>query len=106
LSTQSVISQGPELKKEDPLYAFMYALKSSEARRQYPKRLKMLFDYLKLSGSIQEQAIEFLNKTKESGVHWARDSIIKFLDSHKKRVRRKELAAGTLKNYYTTWTVL
>jgi hypothetical protein len=25
----------------------MYALKSSEARRQYPKRLKMLFDYLK-----------------------------------------------------------
>ena len=32
------------------------------------KRLKMLFDYLKLSGSIQEQAIEFLNKTKERGV--------------------------------------
>ncbi len=52
----------------------------------------MLFDYLKLSGSIQEQAIEFLNKTKERGVHWARDSIIKFLDSHKERVRRKELA--------------
>ena len=62
-----------------------------------PKRLKMLFDYLKLSGSIQEQAIEFLNKTKERGVHWARDSIIKFLDSHKERVRRKELAAGPLK---------
>jgi hypothetical protein len=78
----------------------MYALKSSEARRQYPKRLKMLFDYLKLSGSIQEQAIEFLNKTKESGVHWARDSIIKFLESHKERVRHKELAAGRLKNYY------
>jgi hypothetical protein len=75
-------------------------MKSSKARRQYPKRLKMLFDYHKLSGSIEEQANEFLNKTKETGIHWAQDSIIKFLDSHKERVRCKELAAGTLKNYY------
>jgi hypothetical protein len=80
----------------------MYALKSSEARRQYPKRLKLLFDYLKLSGSLQEQAIEFLNKAKqqENGAQWAQYSIMVFLDSHKERVRRKELAAGTLKNYY------
>jgi hypothetical protein len=34
----------------------MYALKSSESKRQYPKRLKMLFDYLKLTGSLEEQA--------------------------------------------------
>ena len=57
----------------------MYALKSSEARRQYPKRLKMLFDYLKLSGLIEEQAKEFLNKTRQKGIHWAQDSIIVFL---------------------------
>jgi hypothetical protein len=31
--------------QQSPLYQFIYALKSSEARRQYPKRLKMLFDY-------------------------------------------------------------
>ena len=73
----------------------MYALKSSESRRQYPKRLKMLFDYLKLSGSIDEQAKEFLYKTKEKDIHWAQDSILIFLDFHKERVRRKELAAGT-----------
>ena len=52
----SVTDQGREIIKEDPLYALMYALKSSEARRQYPKRLKMLFDYFKLSGLIEEQA--------------------------------------------------
>jgi hypothetical protein len=39
---------------QSPLYSFMYALKSSEARRQYPKRLKMLFDYLKLEGILEE----------------------------------------------------
>src|SRR5215467_7353819 len=100
LSIQSVISEDKGPVKEGPLYAFMYALKSSEARRQYPKRLKMLFDYLKLSGPIEEQANAFLDKTKEKGIHWAQDNILIFLDFHKERVRRKELAAGTLKNYY------
>jgi hypothetical protein len=78
----------------------MYALKSSEARRQYPKRLKMLFDYLKLPGSLEQQATEFLDKTREKNIQWAQDSIMIFLDFHKETVRRKELAAGTLKNYY------
>ena len=77
----------------------MYALKFSEARRQYPKRLKMLFDYLKLSGSLEQPAIEFLDNAREKGVHSAQESIMTFLDFHKERVRRKELAAGTLKNY-------
>lgn len=98
MSSQSIIGRGIEIA--DPLYMFMYALKSSEARRQYPKRLKMLFDYLKLSGSIEEQAEEFLKKVREKGIHWAQDNILIFLDFHKERVRRKELAAGTLKNYY------
>jgi hypothetical protein len=78
----------------------MYALKSSEARRQYPKRLKMLFDYHNLQGSLQEQAKHFLDNTRLKSIHWAQDSIMIFLDFHKERVRKKELAAGTLKNYY------
>jgi hypothetical protein len=41
-----------EITQQSPLYPFMYALKSSEARRQYPERLKMLFDYLQLLGSL------------------------------------------------------
>jgi hypothetical protein len=100
LNSLSVIGKDREITKEDPLYAFMHALKSSEARRQYPKRLKMLFDYLKLSGLIEEQAKEFLDKTRQKGIHWAQDRIMVFLDFHKERVRRKDLAAGTLKNYY------
>jgi hypothetical protein len=79
----------------------MYALKSSEARRQYPKRLKMLFDYLELPGSLEEQGKAFLKKARwQNNIQWAQDSIMIFLDFHKERVRRKELAAGTLKNYY------
>jgi hypothetical protein len=44
----------------------MYALKSSEARRQYPKRLKMLFDYHKLPGPLEEQAKKFLSEAKHN----------------------------------------
>jgi hypothetical protein len=86
--------------QQSRLYSFMYALKSSEARRQYPKRLKMLFDYLKLEGSSEQQAKQFLDNAREKSIQWAQDSIMMFLDFHKERVRRKELAAGTLKNYY------
>ena len=88
--------------QSSPLDSFIYTLKSSEARRQYPKRLKMLFDYLKLSGTLEEQAIEYLNKAEkqENGAQWTQQSIMVFHDFHKERVRLKELAAGTLNNYY------
>ena len=69
----------------------MYGLKSSEARRQYPKRLKMIFDFLGLPGSLEEQASDFLEKAGKN-VQWAQDSIISFLDFHNQRVRRKEIA--------------
>ena len=60
----------------------------------------MLFDYLKLQGSLEEQAKQFLDNIGQKGILWAQDSVMIFLDFHKERVRRKELAAGTLKNYY------
>jgi hypothetical protein len=91
------ITEKQGITQPSPLYSFMYALKSSEARRQYPKRLKMLFDFLGLPGSLEEQANEFLDKARQN-IQWSQDSIMKFLDYHKERV--KELAAGTLKNYY------
>jgi hypothetical protein len=83
------------ITQQSPLYSFMYALKSSEARRQYPKRLKMLFDFLGLSASLEEQANEFLDKARQN-IQWSQDSIMKFLDFHKQRVRRKELAADNI----------
>src|SRR5919197_1540607 len=58
--------------KQSPIYSFMYALKSSEARRQYPKRLKMLFDFLGFLGSLEEQAKEFLEKARNNS-QWCQD---------------------------------
>jgi hypothetical protein len=79
--------------------SFMYALKSSEARRQYPRRLKLFFDFAGFEGTLNEQGTEFLNSLKEDIIS-AQEKLLKFLDLHKERVRRKELAAGTVKHYY------
>jgi hypothetical protein len=37
----------------------MYVLKSSETRRQHPKRLRLFFDCLDLTGKLEEQAAEY-----------------------------------------------
>jgi hypothetical protein len=79
-------------------YAFKY-LNSPYAKRQYPRRLKLFFDHLKLAGELEEQGQTFLDKAKDNP-HWAQESIIDFIDFHKKRVLKKELAAGTLMNFF------
>jgi hypothetical protein len=73
--------------------SFMYALKSSEARRQYPRRLKLFFDFIGLGGKVE--GIEFLKRLKE-GINSEQDNVLRFLEFHKERIRRK----GTVKNYY------
>jgi hypothetical protein len=86
-------------KAQSPVDSFLYALKSSEARRQYPKRLKLLFDFLGLSGPFEEQAKAFLDRAR-TNMQWSQDNIMLFLDFQRQRVMRKEIASGTLKNYY------
>ena len=58
----------------------------------------MLFDFLGLPGSLEDQATEFLKRARKD-ILWCQDSIIGFLHFHNQRVRSKELAAGTLKHY-------
>ena len=39
-------------------------LGSSESIRQYPHRLKVFFDFLKIKGDIKEQSITFVKRYK------------------------------------------
>jgi len=85
-------------------YAFKY-LNSPYAKMQYPRRLKLFFDHLNLlgdggGGDLEEQGQAFLDKARENP-RWAQESILDFIDFHKKRVvEKKELAAGTLMNFF------
>jgi hypothetical protein len=58
--------QQQELQAADPMIKFMYALKAKESKRQYPRRFKVFLDFLKLEGTMNEQANQFLLNTKNS----------------------------------------
>ena len=53
-------------KKQDQLTTFMFALKATETRRQWPKRLKMFFNFLTLQGSLADQSKEFVPKARQN----------------------------------------
>ncbi len=85
--------------EHDPLAMFVYALRAPETRRQYPKRLKIFFDYLELKGSIEEQAGEFVVKARKDN-NWAFASMMHFMSYQKERAGRGEISEATVPNYY------
>jgi hypothetical protein len=63
------------------LSQFLYALKAPETKRQWPNRLKVVFDFLGLDGNLDEQAKEFMTLCKEGGTTLVQDKIIGFISS-------------------------
>lgn len=83
----------------DPLSAFNYALKAPESQRQYPRRLKVFLDYLDIKGDLHHQAREFARMAKDNP-KWFQESFMNFILYQKERVNKKEIAEGTIGNYY------
>ena len=83
-----------------PYANFLYALKSPEVRRQYPKLLKIFLDTIKfeLDKDIEERSYLLFEQSLPNK-KWLENQIIRFVEYQKQRVERKEIAAGTLKNY-------
>jgi hypothetical protein len=67
--------------EEDPLSVFLYALKAPETKRQYPRRAKIFFDFLKLEEPLENQARDFLYKAKQDP-QWAQSSLMQFISFH------------------------
>jgi hypothetical protein len=81
-----------------PISNFLYGLKSSDARRQYPARLKVFLDFIGLKGALIEQASIFLDKSKD--LTWVQSSIMRFIEFQKERSKNGQIAVGTIRNYY------
>ncbi|HYF98988.1 MAG TPA: hypothetical protein VD815_02745, partial [Candidatus Saccharimonadales bacterium] len=54
-----------DIEPNHPLSLFVSMLGSPESIRQYPPRLKVFFDFLKIKGDIKEQAITFVQEYKQ-----------------------------------------
>jgi len=88
-----------QYEESHPLSVFLYALKASETKRQYPRRLKVLLDFLKLEGDLELQSKEFLEKAKQNP-QWAQNPIMQFIAVQKERARKGEISYSTIGNYY------
>jgi hypothetical protein len=92
-----------EIREENPLQIFLYALRAPESKRQYPRRLKVVFDYLQKkqelkSKDLDEQCKEFICKTKENS-KWANIQLMEFVLFQKDRVAKGEIVSTTIRNY-------
>jgi hypothetical protein len=85
--------------EQNPMDNFLYALKSSESRRQYPKRFEKFLNFLGLEGNLSEKTMAFVIRARQD-IHWAGVSFMKFLEFQKSRNLKGEIATGTVVNYY------
>jgi hypothetical protein len=97
---ETVNEQKEENETLNPYSNFLYALKSPEVRRQYPKLLKIFLDTIKFQlDKPLEERVYLLFQESVAKTKWLETKIIRFVEYQKQRVERKEIAAGTLKNY-------
>jgi hypothetical protein len=79
----------------DPWALYLYATKE-----KYLLRLRKFLDFIhhNKSSPLETKARAFAEKGKDS-YGWAFNSIIEFIQQQKERFNRKEISAGTIRNY-------
>src|SRR5215207_7243314 len=82
----------------DPWTLYLYAMKSPATKEKYLMRLGKFLDFLGLQGTLEDKARFFAERGKYDSV-WAFNSILEFLQAEKERFNRKEITAGTIRNY-------
>jgi len=83
----------------DPLESFLYALRAPETKRKYPQRLKFFFDTLLPKMNLKSQALQFLSEAKRND-QFVYHAFVNFIVSQNKRVDKKDITPGTVRNYY------
>jgi integrase len=83
----------------DPMAVFLYAVKSPESKRQYPRRFKMFLDFLGFGGALDDQAREFLRNAK-ANPKWVQDNLIQFISYQNERAKCGKISVSTIPNYY------
>jgi integrase len=83
----------------NPLSQFLYALKALETKRQWPNRLKIVFNFLGLHGDLDEQAKQFMNLCEVEGMARTQNRLIEFISYQVQRSQKGEISLSTIPNY-------
>lgn len=90
------------VQEESHLTPFLFALKTSETKRQYSRNLKLFFDFgIDTSLSLSHQANIFAKKALNDS-NWATYYFMQFFQFQvENRLKTtNEIVAGTVRNYY------
>ena len=82
----------------DPWTLYLYAMRSPATKEKYLMRLGKFLNFLNLQGKLEYNARFFAEKGRHDSA-WAFNGIIEFLQVQKERFNRKEITAGTIRNY-------
>lgn len=85
-------------QQTSPLSQFMYSLKASETKRQWPRRLKVFFDFLNIEGDLDSQSRYFVDKAKD--LQWGQETLIRFISFQNERVKKGKISPATVPNYF------
>jgi hypothetical protein len=82
----------------DPSMLFLYALKAPATKEKYVQRLIKFLDFLGYQGTKEKKARAFAAKAR-GDPNYAFNSVLKFFQSKREQIDRKEMAIGTVRNY-------
>jgi hypothetical protein len=85
--------------ESDPLTEFLSAVKNPNTRRIYTKDLKRFFDHLEIEGDFKQQAKLFVTQA-QNDPKWAMLQINSYIQFHKERVERGEIAEARVANMF------
>jgi hypothetical protein len=88
-----------------PVTNFLFALKATETKRQYPKRFQVFLDFLNLTGSFEDKSLAFYQKSI-SNSRWLSQKLIEFIQYQKGRADRNEISETTIPNYFKAIKIL
>ena len=82
---------------------FVYAIRSPYTKESYFRRLRRFFDTINFcKGEPLDKRCNTFAYSGRRNSNWAFNNILKFLQSQKERVEKKEITASTLRNYLKT----
>jgi hypothetical protein len=79
----------------EPYDLFVYSLRSPSTRETYFRRLRRFFDAINIEGSAFDTRCNLFAMKGRDDPSWAFNCILRFVQSQKDRVDRKEITCGT-----------
>ena len=81
-----------------PWILFLYALKAPATKDKYSQRLTKFLDFLGYIGTKRRKSSR-LRSTSKSRPIYAFNSVLKFFQTKREQIDRKEITIGTVRNY-------